>query len=186
MDIAGLTIAVISAVAGIAGAYFAWVPVRDRLSRRRTPRAPAPSDAGAPPVTTGYDVFISYAHEDGDLVRDLAERLRRRGLNIALDEVVLAPGMPLVHGVEEAIRNSSHGMLVFSPASMASGWVRNEYYLLMQRSFETGRLFIPVLVKDVDLPEFARTRFHSDLRDVSDATYDQRVTKLAEALRRTA
>jgi hypothetical protein len=131
----------------------------------------------------GYDVFVSYAHADAVVVKEVVARLRRRGMRVAMDEVVLAPGTPLIHGVEQAIRDSAHGLLVFSADSMASGWVTNEYYVLMQRSIEAGQLFIPVLIDDVPLPEFARTRFYSDLRNVTDEVFDKRMDQLAEALR---
>ncbi|MFC6080633.1 toll/interleukin-1 receptor domain-containing protein [Sphaerisporangium aureirubrum] len=130
-----------------------------------------------------YDVFVSYSHDDKNLVKDLVERLGRRGVRVVRDEVVMRPGTPLVHAVEQAIRDAAHGLLVFSEASMASGWVTNEYYVLMQRSIENGQLFIPVLADDVPLPELARSRFYSDLRDVTGEVFDQRADALAEALR---
>jgi hypothetical protein len=66
---------------------------------------------------------------------------------MAHDEVVQRPGT--------AIRDAAHGLLVSSPASLAGGWARQEYYALTQRSIETGRLLIPVLIGDVELPAFA-------------------------------
>lgn len=189
MDMAGFALTLIGTLAGIAGAYFGWVPVRRQLSRRRTLRV-ANSTTGAYRLPVGqgtdvitYDVFVSYSHADAALIKNLVARLQRRGIRVALDEVVLQPGTPLIHGVEQAIRNSTHGLLVFSKASTASGWVTNEYYVLMQRSIESGQLFIPVLLEDVPLPEFALTRFYSDLRDVTEEVFDQRLDQLVEALR---
>lgn len=190
-----LTLTLIGTLAGIAGAFFAWVPVRNQLSRRRArrtvtstlqtatsaPRQPIPSAPETDAVV--YDVFVSYSHTDAVVVKEVVARLQQRGIRVALDEVVLRPGTPLLHGVEQAIRDSSHGLLVFSMDSMASGWVTNEYYLLMQRSIETGQLFIPVVIDDVPLPEFASTRFYSDLRSVTDEMFDTRIDQLAEALR---
>ncbi|MFC4531557.1 toll/interleukin-1 receptor domain-containing protein [Sphaerisporangium dianthi] len=208
MDLAGLALTLVGTVAGIAGAYFAWVPIRGQLSRRRARRqglgaaataashtttassTSASSPTSASPAAsvnttsaTVYDVFVSYSHDDAKLVKDLVERLRHRGIRVALDEVFMRPGTPLVHGIEKTIRESAHGLLVFSHASMASGWVTNEYYILIQRSIETGQLFIPVRTDDVPLPEFARTRFYSDLCDVGDDVFDERMDQLAEALR---
>ncbi|MFF5243193.1 toll/interleukin-1 receptor domain-containing protein [Streptosporangium sp. NPDC000095] len=134
-----------------------------------------------------YDVFVSYSHNDADIVTDLAERLKGHGIEVAYDKVVVRPGSIIFHEVGEAIRNSTHGLLVISPASMASGPVMNEYYTLLQRSMYDGRLLIPVLVEDVktqDLPEFVKIRFYSDLRGVTGALFDQRVDEIAEAIRR--
>ncbi len=191
MDIADLAVAVIGAVAGIAGAYFAWVSVRKKSPGKRASRTPislAPSPGSGDAMTT-YDVFVSYSHDDADIVTDLAERLERRGIRVAYDKVLVQPGSIIFHEVEEAIRKSAHGLLVFSPASMASGPVMNEYYVLLQRSMYNGQLLIPVLVEDVkteDLPEFVKIRFYSDLRDVSDARFDQRVDEIVKAIRKAS
>lgn len=186
MDIADLAVAVIGTVAGIAGAYFAWLSVRRKSPGKRAPRPPISpaSSSGSGGKMTTYDVFVSYSHDDADIVTDLAERLKEHGIEVAYDKVVVRPGSIIFHEVEEAIRNSTHGLLVISPASMASGPVMNEYYVLLQRSMYDGQLLIPVLVEDVELPEFVKIRFYSDLRGVSDAVFDRRVGEIVEAIRR--
>ncbi|WP_260867951.1 toll/interleukin-1 receptor domain-containing protein [Streptomyces sp. SAJ15] len=200
MDTAGLVLSMVGTVAGVVGAYFAYVAVRHQLSRRRhrptpptsappAPPAPAPNP---PPASTSaptgddtprYDVFVSYDREDADWVRPFAERLREKGLDVAYDEVVSRPGGVRVHTVETAIREAAHGLLVFSPASMASGWVRQEYAALMQPSIETGRLFIPVVIGEVELPGFAATRYCADFRGVSEDVQARRIDEIASALR---
>jgi len=130
-----------------------------------------------------YDVFISYSHDDIDWVASFAERLARNGFRIARDEVVIKPGDVLVHAIEQAIRDSAHGILVFSSASVASGWVRQEYATLMQRSIEKGLRFIPVVIDDVELPVFAATRYYADFRGISADEYDRLIAKIAKALR---
>jgi hypothetical protein len=134
-------------------------------------------------VGFAYDVFISYSHEDFDWVTRFAEQLEGEGFRVSRDEVVLKPGDVLVHAIEQAIRDSARGILVFSPASAASGWVQQEYAALMQRSIEEQRRFIPVLIGDVELPTFAATRYYVDFRHVTGAGYDRLMTKIAEALR---
>jgi hypothetical protein len=130
-----------------------------------------------------YDVFISYSHDDLTWVSRFAARLEAEGVTVARDEVILRPGDILVHAIEQAIRDSAHAILVFSPASVASGWVRQEYAALMQRSIEHGVRFIPVIIADVELPAFAAARYYVDFRNVSRAEYDRRVGKIAGALR---
>ena len=134
-------------------------------------------------MAPAYDVFISYSQDDVAWVSRLAKRLEGEGFTVARDEVVLKPGDLLVHAIEQAIRDSAHSILVFSPASVASGWVQQEYAALMQRSIEHGVRFIPVIIEDVELPAFAATRYYVDFRGVSKAEYDKRVAKIAEALR---
>ena len=130
-----------------------------------------------------YDAFISYSHADVEWVKDFARRLADEGLRVARDEVFLQPGDSVVHGIERAIRDSAHGILVFSPASVSSGWVRQEYSALMRRSIEEGQRFIPVIIGDVELPEFAATRLAVDFRTLAEAEYSPVIARIAAALR---
>lgn len=191
MDVAGLVFTVVGSVAGVVGAYFGWLAVRPRLARSRVlrdyPGAPVPGlvSSGKDYSVHAYDVFVSYSHDDLDWVAEFAARLQGAGLRVARDEIFLKPGDVLVHAVEQAIRDSAHGVLVFSRSSVASGWVREEYASLMQRSIQDGQRFIPVVIDDVELPGFAVTRYYADFRHVSDEEYDRLLGKVAEALRGT-
>jgi hypothetical protein len=145
------------------------------------------AQSGTVPSMTSYDLFISYSHDDMEWVKEFADRLRLEGLRVVRDEVVIRPGTVLLHAIEDAIRDSAHGLLVFSPTSVASGWVQQEYVALMGRSIERGQLFIPVLIGAVtvdDLPEFARTRYFADFRKVSASQYNELVKDVTEAVRR--
>ncbi|GAA0945496.1 hypothetical protein GCM10009554_40390 [Kribbella koreensis] len=183
MDTAGVVLTAIGTVAGLAGAYFAWLAVRPRRKAKAAQTSASSTGQGkAAAVGAKYDVFVSYAHEDLDWVLGLATQLEGAGLVVARDEVILKPGDLLVHTIEEAIRDSADSILVFSPASVASGWVQQEYAALMQRSIEAHRRFIPVVIEDVELPAFAATRYYADFRDVSDTEYERVVAKIIAAL----
>jgi hypothetical protein len=183
MDVAGLVFTAVGTLTGIVAAYFGWVAVRPKKRPARpAPLAPSEGSGTEGAVAPMYDVFISYSQDDLDWVTEFAERLEAEGVKVARDEVVFRLGDVLVHAIEKAIRDSAHGLLVFSPASLASGWVKQEYAAMMQRSIEKGLRFIPVIIKDVQLPEFAATRYYADFRHVSDVEYDQLIGKLAEAV----
>lgn len=186
VNMAGLIFTVIGSVAGVAGAFFAWVAVRPRWKsrvKRSATAVPSAKEGKRDVAGHAYDVFISYSHYDRDWVVAFAGRLEEAGLRVARDEVFLKPGDILVHAVEQAIRESVVGILVFSPASVASGWGRQEYAAMMQKSIEDGWRFIPVIIEDVELPNFATTRYYVDFRNVSQDDYDQRVAKIAETVR---
>ena len=157
VDVAGLIITAVGTVAGMVAAYFAWVTVRPRLiSRESQARFVTPAQrvvrVQGGSMGSVYDVFISYSHDDLDWVSDFARRLEGEGLRVARDEVFLKPGDVLVHALEQAIRDSAHGILVFSPTAIASGWVQQEYAALMQRSIQDGIRFIPVLSVTLSCP----------------------------------
>jgi len=54
-----------------------------------------------------FDVFISYAHADGDWARVLAENLHQSGLEVYLDAWYIAPGDVLVHKLDEALARTA-------------------------------------------------------------------------------
>ncbi|MEU6748177.1 toll/interleukin-1 receptor domain-containing protein [Spirillospora sp. NPDC046719] len=187
MDLAGLIFTAVGTVAGVVAAYFGWVAVRPQrrpeIGRTRSSSSPPESTPeGEPEMTGSYDAFISYSHADANWVADFCGDLEKTGLKIARDEIFMNVGDTLVHATEKAIRDSSHGILVFSPASLNSGWVTQEYATLMQRAIEDGRRFIPVIIKDVDLPIFAASRYYADFRNVTPARRDELIEKIATTL----
>jgi hypothetical protein len=130
------------------------------------------------------DVFISYAHADADWVGALAENLHRLGLEVFLDRWEIQAGDKVMTQLEQGIRDTRNGILVVSPASLASPWVQEEYAAMLNRVVVgKQRRLIPVLYADVDeLPPFLSTRKWLDLRNVDGPTYEKRVRELAAAL----
>jgi len=53
-----------------------------------------------------FDVFLSYSSEDKQVVRDLAERLRKDKLSVWFDELVLKPGDNIPAKIEEGLERS--------------------------------------------------------------------------------
>lgn len=106
-----------------------------------------------------------------------AQQLRAQGARVAYDQEFIRFGDLLAVKIEEAIRASASGILVFSPASAASNWVTNEYATMMKRSIESGLPFIPVLVEDGNLPPFAEARYYADFRGADTARQDKLVER---------
>jgi hypothetical protein len=135
------------------------------------------------------DVFISYAHEDGDWVGQLARQLEAEGLNAFLDKWDIGPGDTLVHELDEAVRTSMNAIQILSPVSVTKPWVRQEYAALLSASVERGMRFIPVLYaapgpqQHIEVPPFAATRMWMDFWGVTGEAHDRKVTELARAIR---
>lgn len=142
---------------------------------------PATSPPQVDPTDHRYDVFVSYAADDAGWVDEFVGRLQERGVTVARD--VLLPGDLRAHTVAQAIMDSQHGLLVFSRAALADGWISEEYEVLLQRSVTEGQRFIPVVIDDVPLPQFARTRYPCDFRRVSAFDYSRLIDKLLRALK---
>jgi hypothetical protein len=64
---------------------------------------------------------------------------------------------------DAALRTAANGILLFSDATMRDPAIRDDYAAVLQRVHHGGRLFIPVLVEETDLPPYARIRKPLDL-----------------------
>jgi tetratricopeptide (TPR) repeat protein len=92
------------------------------------------------------DVFISYASEDRNRVRPLAEALQERGFNVWWDRS-LAAGQDYTAIIEKELKAAKAVIVVWTQSSTASTFVRDE----AGRARDEGRL-VPVLLDQVQLP----------------------------------
>jgi HEAT repeat protein len=90
----------------------------------------------------GY-VFMSYSRKDEEIMRMIAKFLRAQGIKVWVDNEKLIPGTPIwEEAVEKGIKNASAIVVLLSPDSKKSEWVRREISLADQNQ---KRVF-PVLV----------------------------------------
>jgi hypothetical protein len=78
------------------------------------------------------DVFISYTREERPRCAAIADKLRALGLNVWFD-AKLASGTSFDHEIEQNIRAARAVMVLWSPRSVKSSWVRNEATIGQQR-----------------------------------------------------
>jgi hypothetical protein len=177
VDAAELVFAVVSAVAGVAGAWFAYLAVRGKISRART--APATIQ---PAPNRPYDAFLSYAADDEALAEKIARHLQDRGLRVFLAKWI---DLGLVRTVEQerALDSTRTGILLFSRTTMTRPEISDDYAAILQRIHNGGRRFIPVLAEPVELPPYARIRRPLDLTD--DRHHDANLDTLTNAIRRS-
>lgn len=101
-------------------------------------------------------IFLSYAPADRDFAKALSSQLTRRGLSVwAADDEIL-PGDNVWLRIGEALRRSKAMVVLVSPDSMRSEYVRHEIeYALGQPNYE-GRVF-PVQIRPTeDIPWILR------------------------------
>lgn len=92
------------------------------------------------------DVLISYASEDRDRVRPLAQALEGRGFSIWWDRA-LASGQDYAEVIERELKSAKAVIVVWTRASVASTYVRDE----AGRARDQGRL-LPVMLDPVQPP----------------------------------
>ncbi|HVZ99187.1 MAG TPA: toll/interleukin-1 receptor domain-containing protein [Caulobacterales bacterium] len=92
------------------------------------------------------DIFISYASEDRERVRPLADALRRRGFKVWWDRG-LAAGQDYTAVIERELDAAKAVVVVWTAGSISSTFVRDE----AARARDSGRI-VPVLMDRVELP----------------------------------
>ncbi|MBX3430498.1 MAG: toll/interleukin-1 receptor domain-containing protein [Hyphomonadaceae bacterium] len=92
------------------------------------------------------DIFISYASEDRNRVRPLAEALQQRGFNVWWDRS-LAAGQDYTAIIEKELRDAKAVIVLWTQSSANSTFVRDE----AGRARDEGRL-VPVMLDNVQIP----------------------------------
>jgi len=76
-------------------------------------------------------IFVSYAHQDRDLVKGVLQALRKKGIVTAEDAVILdhedlQPGEDFRRMIKDQIRSASKVVIITSDNSAKSEWVNYE------------------------------------------------------------
>jgi uncharacterized membrane protein len=91
------------------------------------------------------DVFISYKKEQRDRVLPIAERLQELGVSVWFD-VELSAGRSFTEEIQEELRNCKAQLVLWSPTSILSEWVRGEAEIGRQRN-----ILVAVRIEPCDL-----------------------------------
>ena len=132
-------------------------------------------------MTQKLDFFISYNQADRNWARGLALALRSRGAATFLDEDSIRVGEDLVTSVECALLSSRFVILLMSPNSANSQWVKLEWASLLHEdpNNAAGRL-LPVLIADCEIPLLLRRFKHLNSKAESPAWCASRLLELPD------
>jgi len=126
----------------------------------------------------GRDVFISYSREDRAAARHFAQSLGKEGLSVWWD-AALHSGETFDQVIERELRAASAVIVLWSPRSVGSRWVRAEATLADRQ----GKL-VPVIIESCDRPIIFELTHTNDLADWTGDVRDPRWRVLVEDLRR--
>lgn len=92
-----------------------------------------------------YDVFISHASEDKDLVvRPLAISLKDKGLSVWYDEFELKIGDSLRRKIDAGLAKSNFGIVVISRDFIKKGWTNYELDGLITKAVSGEQQLLPI------------------------------------------
>lgn len=126
-------------------------------------------------------VFLSHSSKDKAFTRNLAERLRRLGVRVWIDEAEINIGDSLQSKIAEAIEETDYVAAVISHNSIQSSWVQRELQMAMSRELEDRAVrVLPILIEPCELPPFLRDKLYADFSDPND--FDAPFARLLGAL----
>ena len=92
-----------------------------------------------------YDFFISHASEDkDDLVRDLAEALKKEGFEVWYDEFELKIGDSLRKKIDNGLSKSRYGIVIVSHSFISKNWPEYELNGMVAREMNGHKVILPI------------------------------------------
>ncbi len=125
-------------------------------------------------------VFISYSSQDKEFAAHLARSLRRSGFDVWYDEWEISIGDSIVDKVFDGIKDSDCLVIVLSPVSVSSSWVKEELNTaVMRRISERNIRILPVLKDTCEIPSPLRHLRYADFRGTQEDAFHQLLESLA-------
>jgi hypothetical protein len=176
MVVAGFVVGVVAMIAGIAAAYFGYLPVRHLLPWRRSRQQPPP----LPPHGPSH-LFLAYVQADAAWAEKLASDLVTKNVRVWLYEWEKTLGDVRLRKLGEGLRNSRVPAPIFSPRSVADREFLDLYAMGLEQVHGSGERLIPIVVDGAERPPFAAIREPADFTGVRGSAYTAMVERLAEA-----
>jgi TIR domain-containing protein/FHA domain-containing protein len=127
---------------------------------------------------SGHDIFISYSREDRAAARHFADSFVREGFSVWWD-AVLRSGETFDEVIERELKAAKAVVVLWSPRSVASRWVRAEATLA-----DRSNKLVPAIIEKCNLPIIFELTHAAELSDWTGDTADVRWQTLASDLRR--
>ena len=127
---------------------------------------------------SGPDIFISYSREDRPAARHFAECFTRAGFDVWWD-AALRSGETFDEVIEKELRAAKAVVVLWSPRSVASRWVRAEATLA-----DRFNKLVPAIIESCNLPIIFELTHAADLADWTGNETDPRWQTLIEDIRR--
>jgi hypothetical protein len=107
--------------------------------------------------------FVSYAHEDQELVLALVQHLQEQGLDIRYDGVALQIGDSLIRAIAQEIEDGDFLIAIVSPDSVESEWCQKELALATTQGINDQRVkVLPVRFRGAEMPPMLKDIFWGD------------------------
>ncbi|MGW6929862.1 TIR domain-containing protein [Lentzea sp. NPDC054927] len=133
-----------------------------------------------------FDVFISYALTDKDVVAPFVTALRRDGFEVWIDYEQMAGGVPVLEQLADGISRSAHMIVCLSDAYLQRDWTKAELDISVTRDpGARGARTIPAVFRPltVEIPPYIGRLTICDLTNQRN-DYDQQYALVTRRIRR--
>lgn len=122
-------------------------------------------------------IFISHASGDKPLARAIGEALRRRGIDVWIDEAEIRVGQSISGEIQRALQSSDVLCILLSSSATNSKWVNRELNAFLPLFIDgshalvpcrVDRSPIPVLIRDIKYADFTG-EFESGVNELLNA-----------------
>lgn len=127
---------------------------------------------------SGRDIFISYSREDRPAARHFAESFTKEGFSVWWD-AALRSGETFDEVIEKELRAAKAVVVLWSPRSVASRWVRAEATLA-----DRANKLVPAIIEACNLPIIFELTHAADLANWTGDTSDSGWQGLISDIRR--
>ncbi|MCB9454299.1 MAG: TIR domain-containing protein [Anaerolineaceae bacterium] len=119
-------------------------------------------------ASAGVGIFISYSHEDRLIAEMLAQRINQIGYHTWIDFAGIKGGDEWRQSIDEALENSSAFLILLTPESNASRWVKYE----LQQALDRRLRIIPLMIRKCQMPDEIEHLHYVDFLQSSDQAFN--------------
>jgi hypothetical protein len=110
-------------------------------------------------------VFVSYSHSDRPVAEEIARALENESISVSFDSWDLKMGDSIIHRIREELSTSDFLIVLLSPESVASRWVREEVDIALSTELRQRSItVVPAILRDCELPSGLLSYLPVDLR----------------------
>jgi hypothetical protein len=108
-------------------------------------------------------VFISHSHADEGTARELAQALKRHGMDVWHDGSF--GSVEELSEMERGVDESQAVIFLLSPEAVGSAWVERQVRAALRSDWDGTKVKIPVSISEVPVPPFLRERVVASMND---------------------